>query len=380
MIDSVGAGGAERSLLDLFPRLEARGVKGTLVCLHHREVGFEKEALESGIPIEFLKGNNRFAKIRSLRRFVIQTAPSLIYTSLFEADLIGRLATVGLDVPVVVGLVNTAYDRARFSDPNVTPWKLRLVRTIDRLLGRLRTDHFHAISEAVKDSSVESLGIPAERITVVPRGRDPHRMGERTAERRATARHSLQLPDDAELIVTVGRQEYQKGQIYLIEAFPLVLASRPQARLLIVGRPGKETPRIVERIADLGLESAISVLGHRSDVLEVLAGSDLFVFPSLYEGAGGALIEAMALSLPAVVSDIPSLREVVEEGGNADLVPPGDTARLASSIVALLADPGRLHRYGKRSREIFDSEFDADRAMDRLVDLLASQSRRQPSA
>lgn len=372
VIDSLSTGGTERSLLELLPRLDARGVNGTVVCLHRIDSGFEQEAVESGIAVEFLEGHSLLGKLRSLRRLVSRVRPALVYTSLFEADLVGRLATVGFHIPVVVGLVNTAYDEARYADPNIVARKLLVVQMIDRLLARFRTDHFHAVSEAVKSSTIASLGVPADRITVARRGRDPVRMGERTQERRAASRRRLELPADAEVVVTVGRQEYQKGHVHLIEAFPTVLATRPQARLVIAGRSGSASPQIMERISSLDLKGLVSVLGHRSDVLDVMAASDLFVFPSLYEGAGGALIEALALGLPAVVSDIPSLREVALKGENADLVPPRDSVALAQSIASLLEDRDRLERYGKRSREIFDAYFHADQAADQLLELLDS--------
>ncbi len=144
------------------------------------------------------------------------------------------------------------------------------------------------------------LGVDPDRITVVKRGRDSDRLGRRTPERTPAARAMLGIPETAEVVVTVGRQEYQKGHRYLIEAFAGVVASRPDARLLIAGREGHSTAALQSLINELDLNSVVTLLGHRSDVPEVLAASELFVFPSLYEGLGGALIEALALGLPVV--------------------------------------------------------------------------------
>jgi glycosyltransferase involved in cell wall biosynthesis len=106
-----------------------------------------------------------------------------------------------------------------------------------------------------------------------------------------------------------------------------------------------------------------------------MAAADLFVFPSLYEGLGGALIEAMALGLPVVASDLPALREVVRAGENADLVAPGDAHGLAQAILGLLHDTERRLMYAERSRSIFSSEFQADIATERTLDLLARAAR-----
>ena len=110
-------------------------------------------------------------------------------------------------------------------------------------------------------------------------------------------------------------------------------------------------------------------LGHRDDAPEVLAAADVFVFPSLYEGLGGALIEAMALGLPIVASDLPAIREVVEPGSNALLVEPGSPADLADAIVALADDPERRRRMGARSRAIFEDRFTLERSARRMLDL-----------
>jgi glycosyltransferase involved in cell wall biosynthesis len=181
----------------------------------------------------------------------------------------------------------------------------------------------------------------------------------------------LGLDDDAEVLVAVGRQEYQKGHRHLIDAFPAVIAARPRARLLIAGREGHASRDLVSQIAALGLEKEITMLGHREDVTDVVAASDLFVFPSLYEGLGGALIEAIGLGLPVVASDIAAIREVVRQGENADLVPPADSAALARAIVGLLSDRDRLRSYSERSRQLFAEEFTAQSSNQRLLDLIS---------
>jgi glycosyltransferase involved in cell wall biosynthesis len=181
----------------------------------------------------------------------------------------------------------------------------------------------------------------------------------------------LGLADEAEVLVTVGRQEYQKGHRHLIDAFPGVIAVRPQARLLIAGREGHASRDLSAQIAALGLQQEVRLLGHREDVTDIMAAADLFVFPSVYEGLGGALIEAIGLGLPVVASDIPALREVVRQGENADLVPPGDSAALTRAIVGLLSDPDRLRTYSERSRQLFAKEFMAQTSNQRLLDLFS---------
>ncbi|MEN8238830.1 MAG: glycosyltransferase [Actinomycetota bacterium] len=372
VINSFLAGGAERSLVELLPRLDEDGVTPIVACLQYREVGFEAEVRDAGYDVRLLPGRNRIGKARALRRLIKDESPDLVYTSLFDADLVGSLASIGIDVPIISNLANTAYDPARLSDPNIDERRLKVVRWVDGFTSRHMTDHFHAVSQAVKDSTVETLGVDPRRITVVKRGRDPERLGRRSAERTARSRDMLGIPPEAEVVVTVGRQEYQKGHRYLIEAFARIAISRPRARLLIAGREGRETESLEQQISESGLDSVISLLGHRSDVPDVLAASDLFVFPSLYEGLGGAMIEALALGLPVIATDLPALREVVREGENAILVPARDPDALSEAIDTLLDDQVKREILGNRSREIFDEEFRAEDAAERMIAMLAA--------
>ncbi|CAN5321648.1 MAG: glycosyltransferase [Acidimicrobiia bacterium] len=375
VIDSFGAGGAERSLLEFLPTLAAAGITPVIACLSRSEVGFEDEVRAQGWDVRVVGGGGRLRAIRALRRLIRQLRPALVYTALFEADIAGRVASIGIDVPVVSNLANTAYDPARLADPSVDARKLALVRMVDGFTARHLTDHFHAISEAVKRSTVETMGVRPERISVVKRGRDPERLGAPSAQRSAAARRSLGLDPDSRVILTVGRQEYQKGHRHLVDAFAGVAASHPEAVLVIAGREGAASDALAAQIDRLGLGHRIRRLGHRPDVPEVLAAADLFVFPSVYEGLGGALIEAMALGLPIVASDLAALGEVVRSGENADMVPATDADALAGAITALLDDEERRVAYGIRSRELFEEGFDADKAADAVVAMLTRIAR-----
>src|SRR5690606_5335714 len=120
--------------------------------------------------------------------------------------------------------------------------------------------------------------------TTLFRSRDPERIGEPTPERRRRVRRALGLDDETPVLVTVGRQEFQKGHRYLIEAMPKILERHPRTRLLIVGRRGAATSELERAVADFERADSVSFLGHRADVTDLMAAADLFVFPSLFEG------------------------------------------------------------------------------------------------
>ena len=365
VIDGLGTGGAERSLFETTPLLRAAGIEVTIVCLHRRAEGVEAAMLARGEDVRFLAATHLPTRVRELRGLLREISPDVVHTTIWESSVAGRLASWGR-FPVLTSLVNTPYAASRLLDPNIKPGRLRVIRLIDGWTARRLTTHFHAITNAVKRSAIETLGVPPERITVIERGRDPERLGVPSDERRARARGRLGLRADDVVVACVGRQEFQKGQRFLVEALR-ALAPDERPILLLAGRDGQASPEI--RGAAAGLLDHVRILGHREDVPEILAAADVFAFPSLWEGLGGALIEAMALGLPILASDIPAVREVVEEGENAMLVKPADPAALASGLRALSGDVTLRTSFGERSRSIFLSRFTLQRSAAGMADL-----------
>lgn len=370
VINGLGTGGAERSLAEMLPYFRQAQITPEIVCFYRRAEGVEAQVLAQGFSVLFLDRYRLLpTRVRALRRLILAEQPDIVHTAIYEADLIGRLAAVGTGSKLLTSLVNTSYDAIRLSDPNVNRMKLRAVQVVDGWTARHLTHHFHAITHAVKKSAVESLGISAKRITVVERGRDPDRLGERSQERRAAARRGLGLDAHQEVLLNVGRQEFQKGQRFLLEAMQQLIAVRPQLVLLIAGRHGNASSELQQLCHQMNLANHVHFLGHRDDVPEILAAADLFVFPSLYEGLGTSLIEAMALGLPIVASRIPAIEEVVEEGKNATLVQPGAFLELANAVETLLADRSRMTLFARHSREIFENRFTLEKSASRMVEL-----------
>lgn len=367
-IDGMGGGGAERSLAELLPGVQAAGWQPTVACLFRRSEGVQDDLLEAGFDLRFLPGRLP-AKAIALRRLLAERRPALVHSTLFQATLLSRIASGRRGVPLVTSLVNTPYDLARLTDdPGSRRAAVRVVQAVDRaLVGR--TAHFHAITNAVKDATVRDLGVDPDRITVIERGRDPVRLGLPSPDRRDRVRGALGIPPSARVVLNVGRQEYQKGQRDLVAAARTLAPSHPDLIVLIAGRPGTASAELDAAITEAGLGDQVRVLGFRSDLPDLLAAADLFAFPSLYEGLGGALIEAMALGLPIVASDIPAVREVLEPGGNADLVSASDSGALAGAIGALLEDPARARAYGVRSRERFEERFTLAGSTARMLQL-----------
>ena len=350
LIDSLIAGGAERSLAALAPRYADLGVRLDVAYLFERDNVWLPALEAAGAGTISLAGpGGRFARVRRARELIKTRAPDVLHTTLFEADIVGRVAALGIRVPVVSSLVNAGYGPEQLTDPRLKAWKVRAAQAIDAATAR-RVQRFHAVSTTVADEMAPRLHVARDRIDVIPRGRDPGEMGRRSASRRAAARALLGVNADDLVVLAVGRHEFQKGFDVLLDAFERLRMQRPSARLLIAGRTGAESDALRAQATASAIADGVTFLGFRADVPDLLCAADVFAAPSRWEGSPGGVIEAMALETPIVVSDIASMREVLGDPPCGLLVPQGDAGALASALVVAAEGDGTSRVAAARER------------------------------
>jgi glycosyltransferase involved in cell wall biosynthesis len=365
VINDLGAAGAERSLAAMAPHYADRGMRLDVAFLRHED-GVQADLEAAGARLFSLEGGGgRLGWARRARRLISSLRPDLVHTTLFEADVAGRVGAALAGVPVVSSLVNVHYGADQAAAPGLRRWKVRGAQLLDAATAR-RVARFHANAGYVADVMARRLGVPRERVEVIPRGRDPGLLGRRDPARRARVRAGLGVPDGTPLLLAVARHEHQKGLDVLLEAMPAVLARAPGARLVVAGREGNQTPLLRATAARSGLDPGAVFLGARDDVADLLCAADLVVIPSRWEGLSNVLIEAMALEAPVVASDLPTLHDAVEDGDTAQLVPVGDAGRLAAAIAAALDDPAAAAARAGRAHRRFLERFTIDRVVDQM--------------
>jgi glycosyltransferase involved in cell wall biosynthesis len=367
VIDSLQPAGAEVSLLAMAPHLMAAGI-GLEVVHFGREAGLGPQFEALGVPVLRLDAGRGLGRVRAVHRLVRARRPDLVHTTLFQADIAGRVAGRIARVPVVSSLVNTAYGSEHRAASGIPRWKLEGARGLDTATARLVT-RFHAISRTVAAEMGTRLRIPAGRIDVVPRGREPADLGRRDAARRTSVRAGLGIGEETPVLLTASRHEPQKALDVAIEAFAALRLQRPEAHLLMAGREGSTTGRVRAAIANASLEESVDVLGWRADVPDLLAAADVLLFPSRWEGLGSVLLEAMALEVPIVASDLPVVRELLVDDDGAELAwfaPVGDARALAGACLEALE---LATDRPKRARDRFLRTYTAEAAALGVADI-----------
>jgi glycosyltransferase involved in cell wall biosynthesis len=353
-------------LAELASGVMGRGSEVTILTIHERP-GYRDRLIEAGaevLPIAPRRAS-RLGRMRECARLLERVKPDLVHTTLFEADLTGRTAGKLCRVPVLSSLVSESYGPSHSADPTLSNWKLQAARYADVLTARF-TWGIHAVSTRVADVMARRLHYPRDRITVIPRGRDPVALGRASVQRRLEKRQELSVAPADRMILTVAREEYPKGLDVLVRAAAITRERDPAVKFFIAGGPGSASDSIVGLVDTYGLGDTMTRLGPRSDVADLMCAADVVVCPSRREGFPGVLVEALALEATIVASDIPQIREVV--GPDCAILAASEDARaFAEAILTGLSDERRQPRL--LGRERFERYFTLDRMVDAMMDL-----------
>jgi glycosyltransferase involved in cell wall biosynthesis len=208
------------------------------------------------------------------------------------------------------------------------------------------------VGPEVADYFTGTIGVPRERVTIVPNGVD---IGAFDCDRES-ARRDLGL-DSRELVLgTVGRLEPEKDQTTLLDVFGQVRARHPRARLLVVG-DGSLAESLRAYARQIGVADHTLFLGYRRDIAKLLAAMDVFVLTSIREGLPISLIEAMAARRPVIASDIGSVNDLVRNGENGLVVQAGNAAGFAGAVERLIGSPELCERLGQAGRRTVEASY-----------------------
>ena len=339
--------------------LQASDAQGEVL----RKVGARWEVLPS-LTRELNPIRDMIALWQLIRLFR-RERPAIVHTHTSKAGALGRLAAWIVRVPV---LVHTAHGHVYYGHfGRVLSWLFLL---IERVLAWVTTSMI-ALTEVERDEHLERGVGRTDRFAVILSGIDVERF------RRAGIGEGARLlgttyPDGAFVIGSVGWLTPVKGHQFLIEAIAKLKPKYPHVHLLLIGSGGLRD-ELKQRAVRLGIESSVDLLGMRTDVPECLSAMHCFVQPSLNEGMGRALVEAMAAARPVVASRVGGMPAIVEDRRTGLLVPPGDAEGLAAAMTELIERPDWARTLGLAARERIDASFSVP-AMVRAIEAVYDES------
>jgi len=317
------AGGLESVVLELTSGLRLSGHRVVLAAVLERgteDHPVTRRAAEEGVEVRRLEVPPRayLMEYRLLRQAIADVRPDVIHTHGYRADLIGGLAARRAGVPWVSTVHGfTGGDRKN----RIYEWlQVRAYRRVQSVV---------AVSEAIRERLMRE-GIPAARIHLLPNAWAPKSMWSRE-----NARRRLGIVDGDPVIGWVGRLTREKGADVFLEA--LALLPNRHWRACIVG-DGRERPALAARALALGIADRVAWQGLVHDAAALYPAFDTWVLSSRTEGTPIALFEAMAARVPAIVTAVGGVPDVVS-AAEALLVPPERPDALAAAIAAVLADP-----------------------------------------
>ncbi len=358
VMDSLFTGGAEYSTLLWMEWMEAHGYDVKLVLLKPKNPSYKIEHFKVNPErVSQLVPGSGYQRYKQLQKIIDTFQPEIVHSVLTASNFLCRtLRLTGSRFVHVESLVNQPYSAERLSDASLSRWKIKAFQLFDRMTQKKGVQHFHANSKAVAAHYMQAVSVPEQKLTVVPRGRQENPWILQKKELRNKYNEEFAIPSDHVLLINTGRHEHQKGHDVLLKAVALSKSDIPFT-VLIAGREGAFTNSIFELLEQLGLKEKVQLIGHRTDIPQLLAAADLFVFPSRFEGMPGALIEACAAGLAIVCTDLPCMTEVVTENKNALLFPTEDPQALATQLDQLLMDADKRNEMGAESLVIFRNNF-----------------------
>ena len=359
VLSDMKIGGAGSWLLNLLGAIDKEKFEikvvlpqGSMLADKIKNLGFEV------IAVDGIKDKSYDARAVNLLYYIFRAEkPDIVHT---HASLSARLAAKRAGARII----NTKH----CIDSRITG--------IRRFAGALINDRYSdgiiAVSEAVKRNIAEN-GVPDDKISVIYGGINPVKVLD--DKEKSLARGKWGIGEEEVVVGIVARLAEVKGHKYFIDAAEIISRDNDNVRFFIAGIGPKEE-ELKELIKQKGLTDKVVFTGFVDEIYEIFNIIDINVISSLSEALCLSLIEGMSVGKPSVAADTGGIPEVVKDGYNGFLVPPGDAERLADAILKLIHDPELRKTMGDRGREIMEKSFTAEIMAEKIEELYESVARK----
>ena len=358
LCETLGIGGAEQLLFTTLKYLNRDNFYSIVYCIgKNGKIGDDIEKI--GIRVEALNRKLDLWNIGIIWKLVQifkREKPDVLHCHLFYANYFGRIATFFVKIPIVIITEHGTHSN----------FKKFYHHGIDFILS-LFTNRIIAVSKAVKEYLCKYTSVSPDKISVIYNTIDFEKFEDAYSTDKPLVRKKLGFADSNILIGSVSNLAPWKGQYFLLQAFAEVVKFFSQAKLCIVGRNNAGFQSQLEAFTkNSGIQDSVYFLGERRDIPQLMRAFDIFVLPSLTEGLGVSLLEAMYMGLPAVASNIEGIPEIIEDNKDGFLVPAGNSHALAERILMLLSDTDKIKSIGSKARDKIQRYFLPENYLEKL--------------
>ncbi len=349
LIDSLDLGGAQVVLLNLLKQADRSRFHHEAACLHGRGV-FWSALAATGVPLRTLSFHHYFPSyVPALLWSFLTRRYDILHCHLLASNVIGKPLAALCGIPV---RINHDHCNDKLTDPR--RWALPADTWTNRF-----SSHVIAVSESTRAFVEEHEGVPRERTSTIHNGVDCEAIRPRP-EQRAAARERWHLSPEAFVVAGIGRLTYQKNFALFLEVAARVLRRQPHAFFVIAGT-GEDEPALRAQAHALGIADRVRFLGYVASMPELYPALDLLLLTSRFEGLPITILEAMAAGVPIVASRLDGIAEVLADGEDAALIPPGEPEPYAGAVSELIANPTLANTYRERALAKVRSNFSAER-------------------
>lgn len=283
------------------------------------------------------RDEKKFYVVSQIAHWLMNDQIDILHTHSYKPNIYGRLAGLlcrhkGIKM---IAHYHNYYDNKWQEDDSLI---------YEQMLAQ-QTDHFLACSRSVAEHAASRIGIESSRVEVLLNGIDLGRFKARQSK--SAIKAEFDIPENNKLVGVVGRISRQKAQDVFLEAAAKLVETHPDALFLLAGAP--DEPEVLQQLKaqakTLGIHHKVLFLGYIEDITKIYSILDILVMPSRWEGFGLALVEAMAMSLPIVTTDVGGILEVVVPNESALIVPPDNAEAVAEAIGRLLENPAIMTKF-----------------------------------
>lgn len=360
-IDHLKVGGAQRHLIEVLRRLDRHRFAPQVWTLRG-EGELIAEAEQLNIPVRSFGLGARLQEAGTLplflraARVLRQEWVQILHCYLSFANIVGTLLAACAHVPILL-----------VSKRSLDTYQRRLEAWSHWVVNR-RADKVIANADAVRDFVMRTEGCPADKIIVIPNGINDEFDESTAKELRAQERAALGLSPQTRVVGTLGRLAWKKGQEYFLQAAAAIVHREQNVTFVLVG-DGPLRTQLEAQAHALGIASQVKFLGQRLDSQAVISMFDIFVLPSVIEGMPNALLEAMALEKPVVVTNAGGNAEVVTHGVTGFVVPTHQSGEMAQAILQLLRDQALARQFAHAARQAVHQRFSFRHTLDAMESL-----------